>query len=309
MSKKTIGILGGGKWGTALGQKLSRNYRIKLYSREISDVGYQKTGDLEYFGDFAQLKDSETLIVAVPSFAIREVITKFKPFYGGQSVIGVAKGLEKETSLLPSQIVQEVWPGAHYAHLSGPSFAAEVSQGMPIVISLGVANLGQGPIFQEVFNPKEFKIEATEDLIGVQLGGALKNVIAIVSGLSDGLHLGESFRASLILSGLKEMMILGKALGAEEKTFLGPAGLGDLILTALSPQSRNYRLGVELSHNPLLKEKIAGDTFEGVITAGEAHNLSQKLGLRLPVVEGAYRTIYQNQNSKEALRQIQDEIC
>lgn len=309
MPKKIIGILGGGKWGTVLGQKLSQTYQVQLYSRDLKSTDYKRIGDVEYFKDFSALQGSDLLMMAVPSFAIREVATKFTPFYSGQSVIGVAKGIEKETGFLPSQIIKEIWPAAQYAHLSGPSFAAEVSQDLPVVVSLAMADLKQKENFQEIINLKDFKIELTEDLIGVQLGGALKNVIAIASGLSDGLGLGESFRAALILAGLKDMISLGKVLGAKEETFLGFSGLGDLILTATSSQSRNYRLGKAISQNVKLKDRLAGNTFEGIITACEAYALSQKFNLRLPVIEGVYRVICQNQNPAKVFKEIQNELC
>ncbi len=306
---KVIGILGGGKWGTALGKKLTDSCRIKLYSRDLNSGNCKKVGELEYFGDISRLKDSDLLILAVPSFAIREVVNNFTPFYAGQPVVGVAKGIEKGTSLLPSQVVKEIWPEAKYAHLSGPTFAEEVIQGLPAFVSLAVDNLNQKEIFQELLNLKGFRVELTEDLIGVQLGGALKNVIAIATGLSDGLGLGENFRAALIVAGFKDMISLGRALGVREETFYGPAGLGDLILTAVSLQSRNYSLGIELAKSLDFKNKLnSKTTFEGLITVGEAYILSRKFNLKVPVIEGVYKTICLNQEPQRVFEEIQNEI-
>jgi len=149
-------------------------------------------------------------------------------------------------------------------------------------------------------------------LVGVQLGGALKNIIAIAAGISEALGYGENFRAMLILQGLQEMVSLGKKLGAQEKTFFGPSGLGDLILTATSRQSRNYRLGIQLVENSQNKTGaiIEKDTFEGVSTAAGAYFLTRKFNLRLPIIEGVYRVIYENKNPKEFLKEIQEsDIC
>lgn len=309
MPEPIIGILGGGKWGTSLGEKLSQDhYRVKLYCRDLT-TDYQKQGALEYFRNMEELKESDLLIMAVPSFAVRDVAEKFHAFYSGQPIIGVSKGLEKETGLLPSQIIQAVWGETKYAHLSGPSFAAEVSQGLPATLSLALADLSHQKYFQNIINPlKDLKIQLTEDLIGVQLGGALKNVIAIAGGINDALNYGENSRVMLILQGLQEMVSLGKKLGAKEETFFGPSGLGDLILTATSRQSRNYRFGVQLVENYQNKTSAiaAKDTFEGVSTAAGAYFLASKFNLRLPIIEGVYRVIYENKKPQEFLKEIQE---
>ncbi len=307
MSELIIGILGGGKWGTSLAEKLSQDHQVKLYCRDLT-TDYKKQGVLEYFRNMEELKESDLLMIAVPSFAVREVAEKFHPFYSGQPIIGVSKGVEKETGLLPSQIIQAVWGETKYAHLSGPSFATEVSQGLPAILSLALADLNHQKYFQNIINLKDLKIQLTEDLIGVQLAGALKNIIAIAGGINDAFNYGENSRVMLILQGLQEMVSLGKKLGAKEETFFGPSGLGDLILTATSRQSRNYRLGIQLVENSQNKtsEIIEKDTFEGVSTAAGAYLLARKFNLRLPIIEGVYRVIYENENPKEFLKEIQE---
>jgi len=306
MSKSIIGILGGGKWGTSFGKTLSQDHRVKLYSRDLDQADYKKFGELEFFRNMEELKGSDLIVVAVPSFAIREVAEKFLPFYANQPIVGVSKGIEKETGLLPGQIIQEVWGEIKYAHLSGPSFADEVFRGLPAMLSLALADLSYQECFQNIIHSKDLKIQLTEDLIGVQLGGALKNVIAIAAGISDALGYGENSRAMLITQGLQETILLGKKLGAKEETFFGPSGLGDLILTATSRQSRNYRLGIQLVENSKDKtsEITTNDTIEGASTAAGARLLAQKFDLKLPLIEEVYKIIYENKNPQELLKEI-----
>ena len=137
--QKIVGILGGGKWGSSLGGKLSQSCRVKLYCRDLN-ADYQKQGELEYFSNIEELKGSDLLMMAVPSFAVKEVAQRFQPFYSGQPIVGISKGLEQGTGLLSSQIIQEVWGETKYAHLSGPSFAEEVSRGFPAIFSLALAD-------------------------------------------------------------------------------------------------------------------------------------------------------------------------
>jgi len=293
MPKLTAGILGGGKWGTSLGQRLNGSCDVKIYDRDSQP-------------DMAVLRDSDLIVVAVPSFAIREVISAFKPFYSGQPVVGISKGLEKETGLLSNQIIEEIFGGIRYAHLSGPSFADEVSRGLPTMLSLALTNFGHQKYFQNIIDLQDLRIQLTEDLIGVQLGGALKNVIAIAAGVSDALLCGENARAMLMIQGLQETVLLGKKLGAREETFFGPSGLGDLILTATSRQSRNYRLGVQLVENSQnnKSEMIKSDTFEGASTAAGAYFLARKFNLKLPLIEGVYKIIYENKTPGSLLKEI-----
>jgi glycerol-3-phosphate dehydrogenase (NAD(P)+) len=298
MGNKTIGILGAGKWGKTLAKKLANSHKVKLYSKDLK-TPFLKRGNLEYFQKIEKLKDSDLFIIAVPSFAIREVLNNFKPFYSGQPILGVSKGLEKETGLFCSQIVREILGKTIYGHLSGPSFAEEVAKGKPAIFSLALADFSQKKYFKEIFKLKNFQIEITTDLIGVQIAGALKNVIAIASGLADSLGYGENFRAILILKGLKEMQILGKSLGAKEKTFLGPCGLGDLILTGTSKKSRNYSFGKNFKKRKKIKE-----TIEGIPTSFASYHLAKKFNLNLPIIEGVYKIIYKNLAPEKIFHEI-----
>ena len=299
--QRIIGILGGGKWGTALGEKLSQNAKIKIYSQDLKTTS-KKIGKLNYFRQIGKLKDSNLIIIAVPSFAIREVLKKFRPFYSGQPIIGLSKGIEKKTGYLSHQVVKEILERVKYAHLSGPSFASEVSRNLPTKVSLAL-NFNHKKYFEEFFKLPNFKIKLTQDLIGVEFGGAFKNVIAILTGLCDGLNYGHNFRSSLILEGFKEMIKLGKKLGAKKETFFGAAGLGDLILTSTSLQSRNYCCGLSLAKKG---EILKNETIEGIHTAFAVYHLAKKLSLSLPVTESVFKIVYQNKSPKELFNKIKE---
>lgn len=296
--KKTIGIFGGGGWGTALGKKLAKNSKVRLWSKDL-DPHFKKT----------IIQESDLIVVAVPTFAIREVVNSFKTLYWGQPILGVSKGLEKETALLPSQIVQEILGKVIYGHLSGPSFAGEVAQGLPVGFNLGLSRFSQKRYFQEIINLENAKVRITPDLIGVQLGGALKNVVALVSGISDNLGMGNNFRAFLIWQGLQEIIALGRKIGAREKTFLDLSGVGDLILTSISIQSRNYRAGLKIGKQKRVNlEELKMGTVEGLDTAFGAFQLARKFKLKLPIIEGVYKILYQKENPKKILGEIKEKI-
>ena len=299
--QKIVGFLGAGKWGRALAKKLKDICEVRLYEMNLKKVCETKEG-LHYFSDIREIKDSDLIVIAVPSFAIREVLFLFRDFYSGQPILGLAKGIEKETKLLPSEIVKEVLgENVKYSHLSGPSFALEVEKDFPTKVSLALPDNSWKRDFEIFFNLRNFKVEQTDDLIGVQLGGAVKNVIAILAGLSDALNYGDNFRAILIWEGFKEMILLGKKLGAKEKTFFGPSGLGDLILTATSLQSRNYRFGLNFC-------KKKEGTIEGIPTSWALFHLAKKFSLNLPVIEGVYSVIFEKKSPQKVLENVNQSI-
>lgn len=308
MKKNIIGILGGGKWGTVLGNKLAAKSQVKIYSRDLDSL-FKEKGGVRYFREMAEMVDSRLIIVAVPVNAIRQVIGYFYPFYSGQPVLGVSKGMEKKTYLLPSQIIQEVLGkrGVIYGHLSGPSFAAEVARELPAGANLGLLKISQRSYFKEIFDLENFLVKTVPDLIGVQLAGALKNIIAIAAGISDGLGMGNNFRAFLIWQGLQEMIAFGKKAGAKPETFWELCGVGDLILTSTSPQSRNYRAGLEMGKRANLK-RMKSETIEGIDTVFAAFQLRRQFGLELPVIEGVYQIIYQGKSPKKILNKIREKI-
>jgi glycerol-3-phosphate dehydrogenase (NAD(P)+) len=217
-------------------------------------------------------------------------------------IISASKGIEQGTLLTVSSILKEI-TGHQTAVLSGPSFAKEVISKLPTAVTLATENPDTGLILQEIFSTHYFRVYTHTDMPGVELGGALKNVIAIASGISDGLGLGHSARAALITRGLVEIVRLGVSLGADEKTFSGLSGLGDLVLTCTGPLSRNYSVGVNLGKGMKLKDILLStkSVAEGVTTALSAFELSRKQGIEMPIIEQIYEVIYKEKSPADAV--------
>jgi len=332
-----IVILEPGAWGTALGIILSRKnkvsfwYKDKNLGRKIFQARENEklpeikiprkifiSSDLEKI-----IQSVELIIVASPSFNLRKTLLELKGFKELPPILGIAKGIEKETLKLPSQIIKEVLPGTTYVHLSGPGFAREVIRGKKteevitsvdrnlLKRSMKFASSGLPSSFaprslrsleqlKELFQNKNLKISTTTDLIGVQLAGAIKNSLAIGISLVEAARFNpenKESRAVLIALGLREMMIIGKAMKAKEKTFSGPAGLGDLILTSTDPLSRNFQFGKNLyldakkMRKDIKNKKI---TVEGFDTVFALHEIGKKYKLNLPMVDEIYKLIYKN---------------
>jgi glycerol-3-phosphate dehydrogenase (NAD(P)+) len=219
-------------------------------------------------------------------------------------IISVAKGIEKGTLKTISSVLKEL-SGQQVAVLSGPSFAREVVKNLPTAVTLATEDRDAGLRLQEMFTINNFRVYTHNDVSGVEIGGALKNVMAIASGISDGLGLGLNARASLITRGLAEMTRLGVAMGAKERTFSGLSGMGDLVLTCTGSLSRNYTLGKKLGQGMMLKDILAktASVIEGVATAESAYELSKKYGIEMPIVEQVYKIIYEG---KEPARAVND---
>ncbi len=297
-------ILGGGRWGCALAFHLRRlkhevlvfdrnpqavdllNRGIHPYMEGITTEGIRATTHLE-----EALTFSHYIILALPVQAIREVLRGKS--LEGKRIISASKGLEIVTNKRVSQVLLEIDPSVEVFCLSGPSFASEVSRGLPTALVLAGEKVDEMEKIRKNISGENLRIYLSTDLIGVELGGALKNVIAIACGISDGLSFGENARASLITRGLAEMVRIGIALGAKRETFYGLSGVGDLFLTASSPQSRNrsfgYLLGQGLSVEKAL-EKL-NQTVEGVHTVKAVYELSKTLNIHAPISLGVYRAV------------------
>ena len=223
----------------------------------------------------------------------------------GAVIISASKGIEQGTLLTVSSVLKEI-TGQAVAVLSGPSFAKEVIMKLPTAVTLATEDIDTGLILQEIFNAQYFRVYTHSDVIGVEIGGALKNVIAIASGITDGMGLGHSARAALITRGLAEIVRLGVSLGADERTFSGLSGLGDLVLTCTGPLSRNYSVGISLGKGMKLKEILAStrSVAEGVATALSAFELSVKQGVEMPIVEQIYDVIYKEKPPAEAVSML-----
>jgi len=256
------------------------------------------------------LSDSDLLLLAIPSHVMRSIISKMKSALTKAVPIVVAtKGIEEETLKLMTQVLQELLP-ANWAHgitvLTGPSFAAEVCQSKPTTVLLAGQDQSLTTQLQAVFMTSTFRVYTGTDVIGAQLGGALKNVMAIAAGVVDGLNLGGNARAALITRGLAEIIRLGVALGADVHTFYGLSGLGDLVLTCTGPLSRNYSVGVQLGQGHSLESVLKNmvTVAEGIRTTRAAMNLASQLHVEMPIVQGVHSLLFEGKSAKQAVEEL-----
>lgn len=317
-----ISVIGAGAWGTTLACLLSnKGYDVTLWVREknvaeeinntrinsayLPDITLPDDLRITHSIDDA-VKKARYVLNAVPAQYTRAVFKEAFPFIPDQAIIiSASKGIERGTLLTVSCILKEL--SAHpVAVLSGPSFAKEVIKKLPAAVTIATEDKNIGFILQEMFNINNFRVYTHDDILGVEIGGALKNVMAIASGISDSLGLGNNARASLITRGLVEMTRLGVAMGAKEKTFSGLSGIGDLVLTCTSPLSRNYTVGIKLGQGMKLKEILdqTRSVAEGVATAESAFGLSKKYNIEMPIVEQVYRVLYEDKDPVLAVKDL-----
>jgi glycerol-3-phosphate dehydrogenase (NAD(P)+) len=321
VADQAIAVLGAGSWGTALAiQFARRGRRTLLWGRAEDDPpGMQRAREntrflpgapfpdsLEAVGDLgAVLAEAPLLVVAVPSHALRPVLTAMKPLLRPDSRVAWAtKGFELETGKLPHQVAREVLgPGVDVAVLSGPTFAKEVGIGLPTAMTVAASDENYARELAENLSGENFRAYTSTDIIGVEVGGAVKNVLAIGAGICDGLGFGANTRVALITRGLVEMTRLGVALGAQPATFMGLAGMGDLVLTCTDNQSRNRRMGLALAAGKTVKEAEAEiqQVVEGVLAARAVHQVAGKAGVEMPICEQIYQILYHDADPGEAV--------
>jgi glycerol-3-phosphate dehydrogenase (NAD(P)+) len=254
----------------------------------------------------AAVEGAGCVLLVVPSPFARAVVREASAWFAADAVIvSAVKGIEKGTLKTASAIIRE-FTGARVAVLSGPSFAAEVIAKKPTAVTLAVQDKVSGAAMQDIFNTDYFRVYTHDDIIGAEIGGALKNVIAVASGITDGLELGADARAALITRGLAEITRLGVALGANERTFSGLSGLGDLVLTCTGTLSRNYTVGFRLGQGERLHDilKDTREVAEGVETSASAFELAGKTGVEMPIVEQVYHVIHGGKPPREAVSQL-----
>ena len=317
-----IAVIGAGSWGTTLAHLLSsKGFEIALwvYEKDLSEEIQQTRINSVYLPDIElpenihvtrsleeALKKARYIVNAVPAQYTRSIFKEVLPHIIDEAIIiSVAKGIERRTLLTVSSILKEL--SAHpVAVLSGPSFAKEVIKKLPTAVTLATENIHTGVLLQEIFNVNHFRVYTHDDLLGVELGGSLKNVMAIASGIADSLGLGNNARASLITRGLIEMTRLGIAMGAKERTFSGLSGIGDLVLTCSSPLSRNYTVGVKLGQGMKLKDILTQmrSVAEGVPTAESAYELSKKYHIEMPIIEQVYKVLYEDKDAVLAVKDL-----
>jgi len=307
-----ITIIGAGAWGTALAISLSSNHSVTLWARDAAQIEAMRVSrynqhylpdillpaDVELSSDFsAALAAAELVIVAVPTAALRSTLQQLAQSSHRFSVVWVCKGFEAETAKLPHQVAAEVLPeGFKYGVLSGPSFAQEVARGFPTALTLASADEEFARSTAQALHHAYLRIYASNDMAGVEVGGAVKNVMAIAAGICDGLELGLNARAALLTRGLAEITRLGLKLGGRSETLSGLSGLGDLILTCTGDLSRNRQVGLLLAQQHDLPEILRrlGHVAEGVYTVREVHHLAQRLGVAMPICDAVYRILYEH---------------
>ncbi len=320
-----IAVIGGGAWGTALAMVLARGQRHSValwaYEAEVCEsIKRNKTNDLFLPGlvlpDGIQvtnsvpdaLQDAQIVLTVMPSHHARRLFQQMRVSLSPKvTLVSATKGIENETDKRMTEIAAEVTGVSRIAALSGPSFAKEVARGDPTAVTVASLNSEVAAYIQRELSDPMFRVYTSDDVIGVELGGALKNVIAIAAGIVEGLNLGHNSAAALITRGLAEITRLAVACGARRETFAGLSGIGDLVLTCTGGLSRNRTVGVELGRGRKLPEIMAGMhgmVAEGVVTTDAALGLAQHHGIEMPITEQVHLILHEEKSPKEAIREL-----
>jgi glycerol-3-phosphate dehydrogenase (NAD(P)+) len=313
-------VVGAGAWGTALADLLTRNgHDVQLWAYEPDVVesvntkhenvrflgGHALSAGLHATGDIKRaVEGAELVTLATPSHVLRSILrSAAKSLVSTAPIVVASKGIEKGTLALMTEVAEQEIPGATVVALSGPSFAKEVVTRQPTAVVVASTGDEAAEIAQRAFSSPYFRAYTHTDVTGVELGGALKNVMAVATGIAEGLGLGFNARAALVTRGLAEMTRLGLALGAEQSTFAGLAGLGDLVLTCTGSLSRNRAVGVEVGKGRTLEEvlKDKETVAEGVVTAQSARELAAREGVEMPIVDTVNRVLFEGQSARSAI--------
>ncbi len=323
---QSVAVIGGGSWGTTLARLLAlKGLEVSLWAREEEVVGsIQKEKENKVFLPGVRLpgplkatqnleealEGKEVVLMVVPSQYYRDVLTRMKPYLrGGQSLVTATKGIENDSLMIMSQVTESVVPGLFtnsFSCLAGPSFAKEVCQELPTAVTIASKDSDLGKRLQILFSTEYFRAYVSDDVVGVQLAGALKNVIAIAAGASDGLGFGHNARAALITRGLAEIRRLGVAMGADPMTFSGLAGVGDLVLTCTGDLSRNRTVGLQVGKGMTIQEITSRMKMvaEGVKTTKSAYHLAKRMEVDMPIAEQVYQILYEGKSPKEAVKDL-----
>ncbi len=314
-----ISIMGAGTWGMSLASLLHGNgHEIAVWSAvENEIISMKETHRVKNLPDLVLPEDMvftcsleeamsgrDMLVMAVPSIYVRQTARRMAPYCRfGQLVVNVAKGIEESTLMTLSAILEEEFLEANVAVLSGPSHAEEVSRGLPTTCVAGARNQRTAVYIQNLFMSPVFRVYTSPDILGIEIGGALKNVIALAAGIADGLGFGDNTKAALITRGIYEIMALGTAMGGKPQTFGGLSGIGDLIVTCASMHSRNRRAGILIGKGYSMQEAMdeVQMVVEGVYSAKAGYGLAQKYGIEMPIVEEVNQVLFEGKAAKDAV--------
>ena len=318
-----MAVIGAGSWGTALAILLAREgHPTQLWGRDAAQLGAMRTArrnlrylpdapfpeSLQVSADLARaLQGARDALIAVPSHAFRATLERIRPLLASHTRIAWAtKGFEIDSGLLPHQVVREVLGATPGAVLSGPTFAKEVGAGLPTAMTIASRDEQFARDLAHKLSGSSFRAYTQTDIMGVEVGGAVKNVIAIGSGIADGMGFGANTRVALITRGLAEMMRLGVKLGAQRETFMGLAGLGDLVLTCTDDQSRNRRFGMALGRGemPAQAQSAIHQVVEGVSAARAVYDVAQRLQVDMPICREIYGIMYENKPVRAAVQAL-----
>ena len=321
MSK--VSVIGAGSWGTALAILLEKNgHQVTLWSHREEEAkelaksrehksklpGVEIPEGIEIIGNLeSALREKDVIVFAVPSVAVRSTAKKVAPYVKeGQLIVNVAKGIEETTLTTLTDIIEEEIPGAKGCVLSGPSHAEEVSRGLPTTCVVGAKDKETAEFLQNVFMSPVFRVYISPDILGIELGGALKNVIALAAGTADGLGYGDNTKAALITRGITEIARLGIAMGAKADTFYGLSGIGDLIVTCASKHSRNRKAGYLMGQGRSMQQAMdeVNMVVEGVYSAKAGLALSQKYKVEMPIIEQVNKVLFEGKAPAVAVKEL-----
>ena len=316
-------VIGAGSWGIALAKLLHTNgHQVAVWSALADEItmlnenhehvdklkGVKLPEDMIFTTDLAgAVKDAEILVMAVPSVFVRSSAKQLKEFYKpDQIIVNVAKGIEESTLFTMTQIIEDEIPGSTVAVLSGPSHAEEVGRGIPTTIVVGAKKREVAEKVQEVFMSPVLRVYTSPDVLGIEIGAALKNVIALAAGIADGLGYGDNTKAALITRGMAEISRLGVAMGGKSETFYGLSGIGDLIVTCASMHSRNRRAGILIGKGYTAKEAMdeVKMVVEGVYSAKAAKKLSEKYEIEMPIVNIVNEVLFEERPAADCLKDL-----
>lgn len=317
-----ISVLGAGSWGIALTVLLAHNgHKVSVWSIDENEIkmlkehrehvtklpGIKIDGSVTFTTDAGEsVKGAEIIVMAVPSPFVRNTAKTIAPYVDKPVIVNVSKGIEEDTLMVLTDVILSEIPGAKMGVLSGPSHAEEVGKLLPTTIVAGATDKDTALLIQDTFMCDVFRVYTSPDVIGIELGGALKNVIALAAGVADGLGCGDNAKAAIITRGISEITRLGVAMGGRSETFAGLSGIGDLIVTCASTHSRNRRAGVLMGQGKSYKEAMeeVQMVVEGVYSAKAAFRLSKKYDIEMPLIEMVNRVLFEDLDTTEAMNQL-----